>query len=181
MGLEQGEIAGLEYFPEVVNVDQEDALLDLVASLEFRSITMRGMTARRRVACFGFDYQYQGRSVVEMEPIPQELLNVKAQCSETAGVVDSFDQVIVSCYPPGAGIGWHVDSPVFGDVILGMSLGSAARLQFRIRGSSRMAASLLVSSRSLYMLSGPARTEWQHRVAPVKDVRYSLTFRTVQP
>ncbi|MDP9022354.1 MAG: alpha-ketoglutarate-dependent dioxygenase AlkB, partial [Actinomycetota bacterium] len=34
--------------------------------------------------------------------------------------------------------------------------------------------------RSAYLLSGPARSAWQHSIPPVKDLRYSITFRTVR-
>jgi hypothetical protein len=33
---------------------------------------------------------------------------------------------------------------------------------------------------SLYLLRGPARWEWQHRVPPVPQLRYSITFRTLR-
>lgn len=173
------EVEGLVYYPEAIGIEEENNLIDLCESLDFREIRMRGMTARRTVVCFGFDYQYRSRSVVAVDPIPPALLAAKTRCARTASVSDSFDQVIVSRYPAGAGIGWHVDSPVFDDAILGLSLGVPARLQVRPRGSS-MSASLLLAPRSLYMLSGRARSEWEHRVAPhPSGLRYSVTFRTV--
>jgi hypothetical protein len=34
--------------------------------------------------------------------------------------------------------------------------------------------------RSAYLLSGPARREWEHSIPPVEALRYSLTFRNLR-
>jgi hypothetical protein len=43
--------------------------------------------------------------------------------------------LLVTRYPPGAGIGWHRDAPQFGDVS-GVSLQATCRMRFR-RGQPR--------------------------------------------
>jgi hypothetical protein len=30
------------------------------------------------------------------------------------------------------------------------------------------------------MISGAARSKWQHSIAPAKELRYSITFRTLR-
>jgi DNA oxidative demethylase len=37
-----------------------------------------------------------------------------------------------------------------------------------------------LSPRSIYVLTGAARTEWEHSIPAVKDLRYSITFRTLR-
>jgi alkylated DNA repair dioxygenase AlkB len=59
---------------------------------------------------------------------------------------------------------------------------SACRLRFRRgpeRGSERV--TLTLEPRSGYVLSGPARSEWQHSILEVDALRYSITFRTLRP
>ena len=63
-------------------------------------------------------------------------------------------------YPLGAGIGWHRDALPFG-IVAGISLGASRRMRFQ-RGE------------------GAARTDWQHTIPPVKEMRWSITFRTVR-
>jgi hypothetical protein len=41
-------------------------------------------------------------------------------------------------------------------------------------------AELTREPRSAYVLSGPARTQWQHHIPPVTDERWSMTFRTLR-
>jgi alkylated DNA repair dioxygenase AlkB len=44
----------------------------------------------------------------------------------------------------------------------------------------RAAAEVTLEPRSAYMLTGDARTKWQHQIPPVKELRYSLTFRSLR-
>ena len=83
--------------------------------------------------------------------------------------------LLVTRYPPGAGIGWHRDAPQFGEVS-GVSLLTACRMRFR-RGRPRAweTAELTLEPRSAYLLSGPARARWQHRIPPVTQERWSIT------
>ena len=83
-------------------------------------------------------------------------------------------------YSPGATIGWHRDAPGF-DVVVGISLGAACRFRFR-RGETRAweTMELLLQPRSIYVLDGAARSEWQHSIPAVKALRYSITFRSMK-
>jgi alkylated DNA repair dioxygenase AlkB len=47
-------------------------------------------------------------------------------------------------------------------------------------GGERFVYEVEVAPRSGYVLAGPARTAWQHRVPPTKSLRYSITFRTLR-
>jgi alkylated DNA repair dioxygenase AlkB len=39
---------------------------------------------------------------------------------------------------------------------------------------------VLLEPRSGYVLAGKARTSWQHSIPPTKELRYSITFRTLR-
>ncbi|HEX7687590.1 MAG TPA: 2OG-Fe(II) oxygenase, partial [Burkholderiaceae bacterium] len=84
-------------------------------------------------------------------------------------------------YAPGTPLGWHRDVPEFEDVF-GVSLGSPALLRFRPWPPDAPKRSdivrLTAAPRSIYALRGPARWAWQHSVAPVEALRWSITFRT---
>ncbi len=93
-------------------------------------------------------------------------------------------------YAPGAGIGWHRDAPMFGDVIAGVSLGAPARMRFRPyeRPSRRPADAaprrtsheLTLEAGSAYLITGTARRDYEHSIPPLDALRYSITFRTVR-
>ena len=88
-------------------------------------------------------------------------------------------QVLLARYDPGAGIGWHRDRDVFEQVV-GFSLNTPATLRFRQRTASGFRrANLDVAPRSAYLLSGEARHEWEHSIAPGDQLRFSITFRAL--
>jgi alkylated DNA repair dioxygenase AlkB len=92
----------------------------------------------------------------------------------------SLQHVLVTEYAPGAGIGWHRDRPEFG-IIIGVSLVAPShfRLRRKIAPAKWERASLVVLPRSIYLMQGTARHEWQHSIPPVDNLRYSVTFRTL--
>jgi alkylated DNA repair dioxygenase AlkB len=85
-------------------------------------------------------------------------------------------------YAPGAPLGWHRDVPDF-EVIGGLSLLGRARMRMRPyphRKGDRTGLALELEPRSAYVLSGPARWGWQHAISAPRELRYSLTFRTLR-
>jgi alkylated DNA repair dioxygenase AlkB len=83
-------------------------------------------------------------------------------------------------YGPGAAIGWHRDKSVFGQIV-GVSLLSPCT--FRLRravDTTWERVSLTAEPRSAYLLSGPAREEWEHSIPGVEQLRYSVTFRNIR-
>ena len=64
--------------------------------------------------------------------------------------------------------------------MVGISLNTSATLRFRQRaGSGFKRASLEVEPRSAYLLSGEARHDWEHSIAPGDALRCSITFRAL--
>jgi alkylated DNA repair dioxygenase AlkB len=93
---------------------------------------------------------------------------------------DELPEILVQRYPPGSTIGWHRDAPAFGTVV-GLSLGGTCRMRFqRGKGEARAVFEVVLEPRSGYVLGGPARTTWQHSIPATKDLRYSITFRTLR-
>ena len=91
----------------------------------------------------------------------------------------AFVQVLINEYRPGAGVGWHRDKPHF-DEVVAVSLLNSSPLRFRRKaGEGWERWTTTVEPRSAYLLSGPARREWEHSVPPVARHRYSITFRTL--
>jgi DNA oxidative demethylase len=172
---------GLVYRPELITVDEEAALLDVLESLRFGPIVIHGQAARRTARHFGLDYDYEARTPQPGEPVPDWILPLRTRTAELAGQEpDELVEVLVQRYPPGSTIGWHRDAPAFGTVV-GISLGGASRLRFqRGKGDARRVWEVLLEPRSGYVLAGKARTSWQHSIPPTKELRYSITFRTLR-
>lgn len=173
---------GLRYIRDFLTRADQDELLASVERLPFREVQMHGVVAKRTVVHYGFDYGYQAWQIWPTDPIPDFLLPFRARAAAEAGIgPETLAQVLIARYPPGAGIGWHRDAPMFGEPVVGISLAGATTMRFR-RGlpHARETYQLILAPGSLYVLAGAARREWQHGISGQKDLRYSITFRTVR-
>jgi alkylated DNA repair dioxygenase AlkB len=171
---------GLEYRAELVSLEDEAEFLEHFRKLDFREYEFHGYLGKRRVVSFGLHYDLNDSKVRSTADIPGFLLPLRQKAADFAGLAPSeLQQALVTEYTPGAAIGWHRDRPAYRDVI-GVSFCSSCRFRLRRkRGSGWERAALLVEPRSVYLLQGPARTEWQHSIPPAERLRYSVTFRSM--
>lgn len=178
---ETREPEGLGYAPGLIGREEEQALVERFASLPFKAFEFQGFTGNRRTVSFGWHYAFDGSGLRETDPIPNWLMDVRAKAADFASLqAEALSHALIIEYEEGAGIGWHRDRPVFGEVV-GISLLAPARLRFRRKmGAKWERAALMTEPRSAYHLTGPARSEWEHSIAPMEELRYSITFRTLR-
>jgi alkylated DNA repair dioxygenase AlkB len=171
---------GFRYEEDIISEADEAALVESLATLDLKPFEFHGHLGNRRVISFGLRYDYARRAVKVTDGFPDFFADLLNKVAKFAGrKVAEFQQGGVNEYPQGAGIGWHRDKPQFG-VIVGVSLLAPATMRFRrAEGTGWIRASQRLEPRSIYILEGEVRTEWEHSVPPVDARRYSLTFRTV--
>ena len=179
-GTETGLPEGLGYRRDLLSGSEERALTERIAALDLKPFEFHGFLGNRRTASFGWHYAFGGGGLARTAGLPGWLLPLRERAATLAEVpADALEHALLIEYAPGAGIGWHRDRPVFGDVV-GVSLLAPARLRFRRRlGEGWERASLVAEPRSAYVLKGPARGEWEHSIPPMETLRYSVTFRTL--
>lgn len=172
---------GFLYQPDFITPGEEQRLLEGISQLQFGDVRMHGVTARRRVVQLGWKYSFDSRALAEARPIPPFLEFLQQRAALAAGVEPArFSEVLVTEYRPGATIGWHRDAPPFG-IVAGASLASSCRFRLRRQvGDGWERTELIAEPRSLYVLAGEARSEWQHSIPAVEQLRYSITFRTLR-
>ena len=171
---------GFRYCPNVLSVEEEEGLARKLGQLPFKPFDFHGYLANRQVVSFGYRCDYDRRTVVEAMPFPPFLLSLRCKIAEKFGCLEnSFLQVLVNEYRPGAGIGWHRDKAHF-DEVVGVSLLAPCSLRFRRKaGDTWERASRTLQPRSAHLLSGPARTVWEHSIPALDHLRYSITLRTL--
>jgi alkylated DNA repair dioxygenase AlkB len=172
---------GLRYETDLIDVREESRLVAAFHDLDFSPFQFHGFTGKRRVVYYGWRYDFDGGGLKRTDPIPPFLLPTRAMIAGFAGQ-DPFalEQVLITEYAPGATIGWHRDRPVFGDVV-GISLYTACTFRLRRKvGETWERRAFIAEPRSAYLLSGPARHEWEHSIPAVAALRYSITFRTLR-
>lgn len=173
---------GFRYAPELITPEDEVELLARISELPFREFEFHGYVAQRRVASFGWQYDASTRQVRAAEEIPDFLLALRNAAGQFANREPTeLQHVLVTEYGAGAGIGWHRDKAVFGDVV-GISLLSPCVFRLRRSVGRRRweRVSLIVEPRSAYLLSGDVRDDWEHSIPSVSATRYSVTFRNLR-
>ena len=176
---------GLAYETDFLSRDEEQALIALIRGLPLQAAKYKEYTARRRVASFGGSYDDDDANKRRpAQPLIEDLYPLRARVARWAGVEPgAVSHVLVAEYAPGTPLGWHRDVPDHEDV-LGVSLGSTAVLRFRpfppVAPKREDVVKLRAAPRSIYAMRGPARWAWQHSVAPVDELRWSITLRTAR-
>jgi len=179
---------GLVYQPDFITREEELALLALFADLPFREALFQQYTARRRVVRYG-EGDYPASYGVAAEernprrPFPEFLLPLRSRVAAWRGQPEAaFVHALVTEYRPGTPIGWHSDAPHF-ECVVGISLGGTARMRFRpyaAKGDRNAAIAIDLAPRSAYAMEGDIRWRWQHHIPPTRELRYSITLRTLR-
>jgi alkylated DNA repair dioxygenase AlkB len=172
---------GFRYSPDVVAPADEATLLEHIRELPFRDFEFHGYTGKRRVVSFGWHYDFNERVLRKADDIPDFLLTLRETAARFAGMdATRLQHVLVTEYGAGAGIGWHRDKSVFGEVV-GISLLTPCTFRLRRKlGDGWERRSVIAEPRSAYLLSGAARTEWEHSIPAVDALRYSVTYRNLR-
>jgi len=172
---------GFRYARDLISPAEQDALIEHIRELPLKAFDFHGYTGKRRVISFGWHYDFSARRLDKTDDMPAFLQALRAPAAEFAGMsAEALQHVLVTEYSSGAGIGWHRDKAVFGEVV-GISL--LAPCTFRLRrdvGGKWERVNLIAEPRSAYLLSGPSRTEWEHSIPAVDALRYSITFRNLR-
>ena len=174
---------GFGYFPEFITEAEEKGLCEQISGIQLHTFNFQGFEAKRKVASFGYDYSFDKRSLSKGKDIPPTFNSLIAKVALKLNVAEEdFAELLVTEYPPGSVINWHRDAPPF-DLIAGISLNSDCIFKLRPHDKAKQGRGSIISfpvaRRSLYVIHGIARTDWQHSIAPVKQVRYSVTLRTL--
>jgi alkylated DNA repair dioxygenase AlkB len=175
---------GFEYYSEFITVPEELQLIEAINKTELRPMIFQGFEAKRKVASFGYDWHFTTRTLSKGTDIPQPFDFVIKKVAAFLLIDHSaVAELLITEYPIGSLINWHRDAPPF-DVIIGISLLSDCTLKLRPydkqKQNRRSLISIPVKRRSMYIMRGPSRSEWEHSTGAVKEVRYSITLRTLK-
>ena len=155
--------------------------MQAISRLALEPMVIHDNPSRRQVAHFGVSYAATTRTTGAAPVIPAAFVEAVALAAAALAIDDiSFEELLVTDYPPGSGIGRHRDAPAFG-LVLGISLLSPCTLQFeRGSGAARQVWEQLLPPRSAYLLTGESRWEWRHGIRSVTRRRMSLTARELR-
>ena len=175
---------GFSYHPQFITPDEEKDLYQEILRIDLHPLIFQGYEAKRKVASFGHDWNFQTRTLSKGKTIPKAfefLIDRVAQQIDVSK--ERLGELLITEYPIGAVINWHRDAPPF-DIIAGMSLLTDCNFRFRPYDKTKQSRKSIISVPlqrcSLYVMQGSSRSEWEHSIPPLKQVRYSITLRTLK-
>jgi alkylated DNA repair dioxygenase AlkB len=145
---------------------------------------------RRRIQQYGVGYSDSGGKPKWVRDCPDWLKPLAERVGRDAGMERFPENCVINEYIPPLGIAPHRDYPAFGPTIACVSLGSDIILDFVMADRSQRLP-VFVPARSLWIITGPARSKWLHGIAPrlgdtiagerrKRGRRVSITFRTAK-
>lgn len=172
-------VPGLDTHPDLLSSPEEAALIAAIDGVDLAPFRFQQWTGKRLTHSFGWQYDFQSGVLSRGAPMPDWLVPIRDRAAAAAGLApDALVQALLLRYDSGAGIGWHRDRPIY-DNVVGISLGAPATMRFRRRDGERWRrANAALEPRGLYRLSGEARHDWEHSIAPIEHCRWSITFRS---
>ena len=174
--------AGFRYMPNVLTPAEEVDLVQKFEALPLKPFEFHGYLGNRRIYSFGHKYVFAGQEPRDDASIPDYFAPLLAIASQISGKPsEAFEQVMVTEYAPGAGIGWHRDRPSYEEIVAISFLAPCALRLRRKAGNGWERQSVQIAPRSAYLLQGVVRDNWQHSITPMAQLRYSVTLRTFRP
>jgi len=178
------QIPGLTLTPNYITPAEES---DLLAALEGGPWENDW---RRRIQQFGVGYSDSGGKPTWVRDFPAWLKPLAERVGQDAAMERFPENCVINEYIPPLGIAPHRDYPAFGPIIACVSLGSDIILDFVTPDPSQRIP-VFVPARSLWIITGPARSKWLHGIAPrltdtiagerrKRGRRVSITFRTAK-
>lgn len=164
------------YYPALLDAAQSASLFaHLETSLPWTQETMwmydHTVTVPRLLARFSPE-----------EPLPGELLEVKARAETRIGV--AFNSVSVQYYRDGSdSVSWHSDHTedlIDRPYVALVSLGAVREMQIRSKARPRRAFSVDLEPGSLLVMGGLAQEHWEHHIPKVARpiaARISIALR----
>ena len=191
-------IPGLTILEDFISSEEETSLLQILDQKSEKGIYLYWNThLSRRVAHFQYSFDYEtteiDRDSRDRTPdIPPTFQVIAKRIEKITKIKDfSIDQITANEYLPSQGIAPHVDTTrSFTGIIVSLCLFSGCVFTLRDVRNSKKHKSIYHRPRSLIIMTGPARFDYQHYIAPRKgDVvdgkyiprsrRVSLTFRQI--
>jgi len=175
---------GFFYYPDFITEAEETHLHNEIMKFDLHPLMFQGYEAKRKVASFGYDWNFQTRVLTKGTDIPGSFDFLMRKVSSTIAIRNiQLAELLLTEYPVGSVINWHRDAPPF-DIIAGISLLSDCKFRFRPNDKAKQNRKAIISfplqRRSLYVMSGDSRSNWEHSIPAVKEVRYSITLRTLK-
>lgn len=157
----------IKLLSEYISHEEEALLLS-----RFKKTPVVNTMDRNSVVRYGSILPYK----TKVNPTIPQYWDFLLQRLKKHDIIDA-DSITVNEYHPRQAISWHVDSESSGPAIIVLSLKGTAVMQLRPLTNKQQITSYVLPPRSLLIMDGEERYEWEHSLKPLEEHRYSIVFR----
>ena len=185
----RGDSATLDLFgddalPEASSISRtssaqdEETPAEHIESLPFKEFEFHGFTGKRRIVSFGWRYDFNGGGLTKTETCRNFSSGIRARAEGFAGIAPgSLQQVLITEYrraPRSAG----TRTAPFSATSSAFRCSRPALSGCGGKAGALGAAQSDAEPRSIYLLRGPSRTEWEHSIPGVEAFAIRSPFVT---
>jgi len=177
------QLQGLILYNDVISKDDKNKIIEYLDNKTWSNVL------KRRTQHYGYEYNYKSKNPKPTQPLAGPLLEI-ANLLKDQNIIDA-NQCIVNEYTRDQGISRHIDVPIFGPIIVSLSLLEPTTMVFSNNDESH---NVTLLPRSLLVMKDNIRYKWFHSIPITKKVllnddtiyykpnnyrRISLTYRVV--
>src|SRR5919112_4477312 len=94
---------GFNYVPDFISEPEEIQLVDAISKIELHPFSFQGYEAKRKVASFGYDWNFDTKSLTKGKTIPESFQPLIENVSKHLSLAkDDFAELLVTEYPVGS-------------------------------------------------------------------------------
>lgn len=170
-------LPGLALATEIMTPEYEQEMIALIDRLELADAP-QPEAGRRFNRAFGWGYDPKSYDLVPADPLPVEMESLRYVAAEFAGIdPDDMSHCMVSRFEPGSMIPWLKMRGIWNQLV-GISLGNSTPISFRkAADSGAECIDLRLEPRTMYLLSGEVRYDYEHSFPATEEARWCLWFR----
>jgi|688.fasta_scaffold08374_22 hypothetical protein len=165
---------GLKFFDNYISENEEQLIISDIENFRQNNPKL--------VANYGssnFDSIYFGdRYKKGIDDVPSSIVNIYKKLISDDLIIDIPFGIAINKYQKGQKIAAHIDKPISGPIVSILSLGYSSTMVFKKKNSDDIVQELY--PKSLVQMKDEIRNEWTHEILPVKNLRYSIVFRSLQ-
>ncbi|ARF10565.1 2OG-FeII oxygenase [Hokovirus HKV1] len=152
-------IKGITLINDFIDQTKEQELLDYINNQQWSNII------NRRTQHYGYEYNYNKKNTITKA---QDLPDIFKDLFNNNFIINDKTQIIINEYLPGQGIADHIDSLIFDNKIMSLSLNSDSSMVFT-NIITKEQVSVYLPRRSLLIIEDEARYKWYHGINKKKS------------
>jgi alkylated DNA repair dioxygenase AlkB len=165
---------GLKFFDNYISENEEQLIISDIENFRQNNPKL--------VANYGdnnYDSIYFGdRYKKNINDAPSSIVNIYNRLITDNLIAEIPFGIAINKYKKGQKIAAHIDKPISGPIVSILSLGYSSTMVFKKKNSDDIVQELY--PKSLVQMKDEIRNEWTHEILPVKNLRYSIVFRSLQ-